>query len=77
MQGHVIKALLPSIEEVEQHLDAGRIPEAHRRWKRFLKDSLSPSAELTAFTWHALNHLVPTHYRLQHQLAEPTRPGAR
>jgi hypothetical protein len=77
MQGHVIKVLLPSIEEVEQHLAAGRITEAHRRWKCFLEDNLSPSAELTAFTWHALEHLVPVHYRNKHKLVAPTRPGTR
>ncbi|MFE8605668.1 HNH endonuclease family protein [Archangium violaceum] len=75
-QGHVRYQLLPSIEEVEQHLKDGRTQQAHRRWKRFLEDNLSPSAEWTAFTWHALDHLVPVDYRRQYTLAEPTRPGA-
>jgi hypothetical protein len=76
-QGHVRTKLLPSIEEIEQHLAAGRTREAHKRWGRFLAENLSPSAEWTAFTWHALDHLVPVDYRRQHRLAEPTRPGAR
>lgn len=76
-QGHVRKQLLPSIEEVEQHLGAGRIQEAHRRWKRLLEDTLSPLAEWSAFTWHALGHLVPESYRARHKLAAPPRPGAR
>jgi hypothetical protein len=75
-QGHVRYQLLPSIEEVEQHLKDGRTQQAHRRWKRFLENNLSPSAEWTAFTWHALDHLVPVDYRRQYTLAEPTRPGA-
>ena len=75
-QGHVRYQLLPSIEEVEQHLAADRTKEAHKRWNRFLTNNLSPSAEWTAFTWHALKHLVPIAFRQQHQLAEPTRPGA-
>ena len=75
-QGHVRTCLLPSIEEVEQHLAAGRITQAHRRWKRFLDDNLAPSAEWSAFTWHALGYLVPEHYRRQYNLVAPTRPGA-
>ncbi|WP_002625449.1 HNH endonuclease [Cystobacter fuscus] len=75
-QGHVIDALLPSIEEVEQHLGASRVLQARQRWQRFLEDSLSPRAEWTAFTWHALAYLVPVAYRLQHGLAVPPRPGA-
>lgn len=76
-QGHVRYQLLPSIEEVEQHLADRRPQAAHKRWNRFLKDNLSTSAAWTAFTWCALDHLVPRQYRQQHQLAEPTRPGAR
>jgi len=75
-QGHVRTCLLPSIEEVEQHLTAGRIQQAHRRWKRFLEDNLAPSAEWSAFTWHALGYLVPDHYRRQYNLVALTRPGA-
>jgi len=76
-QGHVRGSLLPSIEEVEQHLGAGRIQDAHKRWNRLLKERLAPSAELSAFTWHALHHLVSDAYRLQHGLAAPAKPGAR
>ena len=76
-QGHVRERLLPSIEEVEQHLKAGRTREAHSRWARFLKDCLASSAEWSAFTWHALEHLVVRNYRRRHQLSEPPRPGAR
>ena len=75
MQGHVRTRLLPSIEEVEQHLTAGRSKEAHDRWNRLLADNLAPKAEWSAFTWHALGHLVPDTYRIHHVLASPQRPG--
>lgn len=75
VQGHVRTLLLPSIEEVEQHLAADRVTEAHRRWNRLLADSFAPEAEWSAFTWHALRYLVPPSYRAQHQLADPPRPG--
>lgn len=65
----------PSEELVEQHLRAGRLQEAHRRWNRLLQEALAPSAEWSAFTWHALAHLVPAPYRSRHKLAAPTRPG--
>ncbi|AEI67211.1 hypothetical protein [Corallococcus macrosporus] len=74
-QGHV-RSLLPIIEEVEQHLAAGRIPEAHKRWNQLIADSFTPEAQWSAFAWHALRHLVPPSYRAQHQLADPRRPGA-
>lgn len=76
VQGHVRTRLLPSIEEVEGHLAAGRAAEAHQRWNQLLADSFTPEAEWSAFTWHALRHLVPDAYRAQHQLADPPSPGA-
>ncbi|MBZ4416717.1 hypothetical protein [Myxococcus sp. RHSTA-1-4] len=75
-QGHVRTKLLPSVEEMEEHLSAGRVQSAHRRWTRLLEDNLAPAAPLSAFTWHALHYLVPAAYRRQHGLADPTRPGA-
>jgi hypothetical protein len=77
VQGHVRTVLLPSIEEVEQHLATGRTREAYRRWQGLLGENLAPSAQWSAFTWHALRHLVADEYRKRHGLAEPTRPGAR
>jgi hypothetical protein len=76
MQGHVRTRLLPSIEEMEAHLSAGRVAEAHKRWKQLLDDNLAPMSELTAFTWQALAFLVPENYRRRHGLAAPRKPGA-
>ncbi len=76
VQGHVRTRLLPSIEEVEDHLTEGRASRAHSRWSRLLDDNLAPKAEWSAFTWHALRYLVPDHYRAKHGLRVPPRPGA-
>jgi hypothetical protein len=40
MQGHVRTRLLPSIEEMEGHIEAGRMAAAHKRWNQLLDDNL-------------------------------------
>jgi len=75
VQGHVRTRLLPSIEEIEAHISAGRLAEAHKRWKQLLDDNLASTSELSAFTWQALALLVPEGYRRAHGLAALPKPG--
>lgn len=76
VQQHVRTALLPSIDEMKDHIRANRLNAARRRWDQLLKDTLAPKSTLSAFTWQALAVLVPEDYRQEHGLKSPSRPGA-
>lgn len=73
---HLVGRVLPSIEEIEGHLGAGRIHDARSRWDRLLKDVLAPAASLSAVTYWALQEWMPPAMRRTHGLAAPKRPGA-
>jgi hypothetical protein len=70
---HLAHGVLPSLEEVEQHLGGGRRRQATRRWEALL-EILEPQNSLTAATWCALERWMPPKQRRLHGLAEPRRP---
>lgn len=73
VQMHLANSVLPSIEEIEQHLDDGRLRHAITRWHALIK-ILNPENPLTAATWCALERWMTPQKRLRHGLAEPVRP---
>lgn len=74
VEHHLRVAVLPSLEEVEGHVAAGRVPEAAARWQKLLVNTLAASGPFAAATWCALEEWVPAAYRRKHGLADPTRP---
>lgn len=70
---HLAHGVLPSVEEVEQHLAGGRRRQATRRWESLL-EILEPRHPLTAASWCALERWMPPQERRHHGLAEPVRP---
>lgn len=74
VEHHLRVAVLPSLEEVEGHIAAGRIPEAVARWQKLLVNTLAANSEFAAATWCALQEWIPATVRRQHGLADPTRP---
>ena len=74
---HVKTRLLPSIEEIDDHLSSERWQAAQARWTQLVEDSLSPTSPLSGPTWHALSRLMPTAKRAKFGLAEPPKPGRR
>lgn len=70
---HLAHSVLPSLEEVEQHLAGGRRRQAARRWAALL-ELLDPVNPLTAATWCALERWMPPSQRRLHGLADPKRP---
>jgi hypothetical protein len=70
---HLANSVLPPLEEVEQHLEDGRIRQATRCWDALIK-ILNPENPLTAATWCALERWMPQRQRALHGLAHPARP---
>jgi hypothetical protein len=73
VNAHLADSVLPSIEEVEQHLEGGRRRQAARRWEALIK-ILDPEKPLTAATWCALERWMTLDQRRRHGLADPKRP---
>ncbi len=71
---HLAHTVLPSLEEVEQHLEGGRRRQAARRWNA-LVGILAPQNPLTAATWCALERWMRPKQRRLHGLAHPARPA--
>jgi hypothetical protein len=74
LEHHLKIAVLPSLEEVEGHIAAGRLPEARTRWLALLDNVLAPSSELAAATWCVLEVWMPAAERAKHGLRAPVRP---
>jgi hypothetical protein len=70
---HLVGQVLPSIEEIEQHLEGRRRQQATRRWNALLA-ILEPDRPLTTASWCALERWMPPDQRRDHGLAEPRRP---
>lgn len=75
VQAHLVRAVLPSIEEIERHLRHGRRVEAAERWGRLLDTTLAPSEPFTAATWCGLDAWMGPHQRAAGSLADPPRPS--
>ena len=73
VQSHLNVAVLPSIEEIEQHLKAERFDDARRRWGRVC-ELLDPRESLTCATWCALEQWMPAAKRTRFGFREPPRP---
>lgn len=76
-QHHLKREVVPSIEEIDGHLVARRIPQARSRWSALLRTVLDPSAPLSAVSYWALQIWIPDATRRRHRLVTPPRPGAR
>ena len=76
VEHHLRVAVLPSLEEVEGHLTAGRRRAATRRWQTLLADTVAPSSPFAAATWCALEQWMPAAKRTQFGLSAPARPKA-
>jgi hypothetical protein len=74
IEHHLRIAVLPSLEEVEGHVAAGRLPEAVARWQKLLDKTLAANSPFAAATWCALEEWMPAAHRRQHGLADPVRP---
>jgi len=75
---HLKTSVLPSIEEIEKHLNATpkRKRDAQERWDKLLATTLAPESELSAATWCALEIWMPKKKRQENGLSEPRRPGS-
>lgn len=71
---HLTRNVLARVEEVEEHVDAGRHRAARTRWAQALDDQLHRRAEYRAATWCALQRWAPPPYRAMHGLIDPPRP---
>ena len=76
VQGHLLRAVLPSIEEIEQHLRDGRVEQARARWATLLESALRPSEPFTAATWCGLSEWLPDEARRPWGLSDPPRPAS-
>lgn len=76
VEDHLKIAVLPSLEEVEGHLTAGRRRAATKRWQALLADTVAPSSPFAAATWCALEEWMPAAKRTQFGLSAPVRPKA-
>jgi hypothetical protein len=74
LEHHLRIAVLPSLEELEAHLDAGRRREAKTRWQTLLDNTLAKTSPLAAATWCALEVWMPAAQRAQFGLGAPVRP---
>ena len=75
VEHHLRTAVLPSLEEIEAHLLAGRKAAGTARWKTLLADTVGPTSPLSAATWCALEIWVPAAKRRRWRLPAPSRPG--
>jgi len=75
VEDHLRTRVLPSLEEIEAHVHAGRTAAAIPRWKTLLADTLAPASVLSAATWCALEIWMPAAKRRQWKLPAPRRPG--
>jgi uncharacterized protein (TIGR02646 family) len=75
VEHHLRTAVLPSLEEVEDHLEAGRTASGIARWNTLLGDTLAPASPLSAATWCALELWMPAVKRRRWRLPSPRRPG--
>lgn len=75
VEDHLRTAVLPSLEELEGHCNAGRMRAGTARWKTLLANTLAPASPLSAATWCALNVWMPAAKRRRWRLPAPLRPG--
>jgi hypothetical protein len=75
VEHHLRTAVLPSLEEVEEHCSASRKAAGAARWRTLLSDTLAPASPLSAATWCALEIWMPSARRRRWQLSTPRRPG--
>ena len=73
---HLSTSVLPSVEEIERELLAGRLQEARARWAELLARVLAPETSLSFASWCALRRWMPLAERTHHGLARLPRPGA-
>lgn len=73
LQHHLQKAVLPKLEEVEQHLRGRRTQQAAKSWSGVL-ELLQPHHDFTAATWCALERWTPPDWFTTHRLAPLARP---
>lgn len=76
VEHHLRMAVLPSLEEIEAHIAAGRSQEAITRWQALVADTLAASSPFAAATWCALEEWMPAAQRKQLGLSDPVRPTA-
>lgn len=74
---HARTVLLPSVEEVAQHLASARKREAGARWDQLIADTFDPKSTLSGFSFYALDYLMPPKTRQAAGLQDPPRPGAK
>lgn len=75
LEGHLRRTVLPSLEELEDHLRAGRKARGVARWNTLLDNVLARDSPLSAATWCALEIWMPAANRTRLGLAHPRRPG--
>jgi hypothetical protein len=75
VQAHLVRAVLPSIEEIERHLANDRRVEATARWRTLLDTTLAASEPFTAATWCGLDAWMGSQHRASGGLADPPRPS--
>jgi len=74
VEHHLRVAVLPSLEEIEGHIAAGRSQETTKRWQALLADTVAASSPFAAATWCALEEWMPAAQRTQFGLSDPVRP---
>lgn len=76
VQAHLVRTVLPSIEEIEQHLRHDRVEEARARWATLLELALRPDEPFTAAAWCGLSEWLPDEARRPWGLSDPPRPAS-
>lgn len=74
VRDHLAAVVLPSLEEIEQHLHRGRRGPGERRWATLLETTLCRTAQFTAATWCGLEAWLPSTRRREWGLPDPPRP---
>lgn len=77
VQGHLVRAVLPSIEAIEGFMAHDRRAEAAQRWATLIDTTLAPGEPLTAATWCGLEAWMPSQIRAVWGLPDPPRPSSR
>jgi hypothetical protein len=75
LEHHLRTAILPSLEELEEHFRAGRTAQGAGRWNSLITEVLAHGSPLSAATWCALEIWMPAAERTRLGLAHPRRPG--
>ena len=75
VQAHLVRAILPSIEEIEDHMASDRRAAGVERWSTLLARALTPAEPFTAATWCGLQAWMPQPRRDAWGLSSPPRPS--